>query len=88
MIKLTENDKTILLDFGYENKDFPQIELALRKTKYTTKGGNKISRKEVVEILGRKEFLSGIARSAFHWTATRISLSGQVVYFDSSRVFE
>ena len=39
--------------------------------------------KKAIEILGRKEFLSGLARSTFHWDSQRGDVS-----FDSSKLFE
>jgi hypothetical protein len=47
----------------------------------------KISQEKALEILGREEYLSGISRSAFHWSAVRDN-NGETVYFDSSKLFE
>ena len=46
-----------------------------------------ISREDVIEILGRTEYLSGIARSAFHGSASRETNDNKNVYFDSSNLF-
>ena len=46
-----------------------------------------ITRDEAVTRLGRLDYLSGIARSAFHFTAMRITEDGKVILFDSSRLF-
>lgn len=88
-MKLAKNDKQQLLEWGYEERDFPQIEDAVKssKTKYKM-GGEEISRDAAIEILGRKNYLSGIARSAFHFSAVRKSDDGHLVYFDSSRLFK
>lgn len=87
-MKLTCADKEQLLSWGHPKEDFPQIEEALQKriTKYEL-CGKKITREEAISILGRKKFLSGISRSAFHYTATQILDDGRVVYFDSSNLF-
>ena len=49
--------------------------------------GAPITRDEAVTRLGRLDYLSGIARSAFHFTAIRITEDGKVILFDSSRLF-
>ena len=91
-MKLTSEDKALLRQWGFDDKDFPQIELATqaRYTKY--KLGNKaISRGRVLYLLGRPKYLSGIARSAFHYTAARTARDDEessVVFFDSSRLFK
>ena len=110
-MKLTETDKKQLKENGYVESDFPQIERAMQKskTKYSTvniQTGKKetISRERAIEILGRETWLSGISRSAFHWTATRDNMRGyfkpksadyvvtqmptQIVHFDSSNLFK
>ena len=91
-MKLTKSDKDILRGMGVPDEDFHQIEQAASKTiyeHYPKKGvGWKISARKAEEILGRKEFLSGLSRSAFHWSAMRDNASGDQVYFDSSRFFK
>ena len=108
-MKLTETDKKQLKENGYVESDFPQIERAMQKSKTTykvvdIKTGDKkiISREKAIEILGRETWLSGISRSAFHWTATRDNMRGyfkpksadyvvtqmptHIVHFDSSNL--
>lgn len=53
----------------------------------TSHSGFCITRDEAVTRLGRLDYLSGIARSAFHFTAMRITEDGKVILFDSSRLF-
>lgn len=86
-MKLLEEDKNYLKDLGFLEKDIVQIEEAIGKTTYTLEQ-KKISSKCAIEILGRKVFLSGIGRSAFHWSAVREAEDGRTVYFDSSRLFK
>ena len=86
-MKLNKEDKQLLKDWGYPEDDFRQIEEATTKTKYEL-GDEKISRTKVIEILGRELYLSGIARSAFHWSAYRTNENGQGIYFNSSKLFE
>ena len=68
--RLTEADKEQLLLFGYLDRDFPQIELAATEVDLFH-NDRKISVDECVCLIGRKRFLSGIARAAFHQTAAR-----------------
>lgn len=85
-MKLTPDDKVVLLDMGYEESDFRQIEEATRRTIYRY-DGRKIKLEEVIALIGRRDFLSGVARSAFHYSAGRDTQEGKQVYFDSSRIF-
>ena len=49
----------------------------------------RISRKEAIELLGRETWLSGLDRSAFHWSAMRQTKDDKgYVYFDSSKLFK
>lgn len=92
---LTQEDKKLLKDYGYLDEDFPQIKEAYNKTIYTLCENTKVSRKETeikgmkaIELLGRENFLSGLARSAFHWSAYRNITENSGVYFNSSKLFK
>ena len=87
-MKLTENDKVLLVKWGHSESDFSQIEEAMKKnkTKYRLEGSS-VSREEAINLLGHKEYLSGIARSAFHCTAARETPDGKFIIFDSSNLF-
>lgn len=84
-MRLSEQDKKYLMHIGYQEKGFGQIEEAIKKTVYTS-NGKKISAKRASGLLGRETFLSGLSRSAFHWSSIRESENVQV-FFDSSRLF-
>ena len=88
-MKLTDEDKSILKEWGFAEADIKQIENALKKcnTKYKFRG-QRITRETAISLLGRKVFLSGISRSAFHFSASRETSSGEFVYFDSSAFFK
>ena len=88
-MKLSSVDKTLLLRWGYQTADFPQIEVAMqsRNTKYTLEGQT-ISQATAITVLGRKQFLTGISRSAFHATAAKETEAEKTVLFDSSRLFK
>ena len=83
-MKLTEGDKQLLRSWNFEEREFAQIEEAFSasKTKYSL-NGKRISRQKAIELLGREGYLSGIARSAFHYTAARETQTGDCVIFDS-----
>lgn len=90
-MKLIKEDKELLLKNGYTEEDFPQIEAAMLKknTKYEL-NDKLISREEAIAILGREKYVSGISRSAFHWSAARQVKEGsdeEFIYFDSSNLF-
>ena len=92
-MKLTKADKEYLKSIGYDNRDFEQIEKASGKTIYTlcneyTGDEITITIDKAIELLGRKVYLSGISRSAFHWGCVReTETKGINVYFDSSKFF-
>lgn len=86
IFKLTDEDKRLLREWGYPEEDFPQIEEAARRSRYEIEN-KKITCQAAIGILGREKFLSGIVRSAFHWTSVRKSEDGRHVFFDSSILF-
>ena len=106
---LTEEDKTILKDFGENEKYYPQIERAINQSTYVidkvlpnknlpnyafsesgyTNIVHSINAQEAIEYLGKETFLSGIRRSAFHYTSTRETPDGKyLIHFDSSIIFK
>lgn len=94
-MKLTDENKKMLAAWGYRYPaDIAQIEAAMseKKTNYTiiAKGQREriIKRSEALQLLGEEIFLSGIARSAFHFTAARETADGKTtILFDSSKLF-
>ena len=85
-MKLSDEDQEILLEMGVEKGDFPQISEALSKTVFTFET-KRINLTKAVELLGKRKFLSGMARSAFHFSACRLTDDERPVYFDSSKLF-
>lgn len=86
---ITKEDKAYLSGLGYPKRDIDQIEYAASHTKYIH-GSTRISGTKAIEILGKKAFLSGLSRSAFHETALREPLDKNdfnMVLFDSSEMF-
>lgn len=89
MVKLSREDQELLRSLDCEERDFPQIERALRKDMTTYKMDSKrISREQAIELLGKRSFLSGISRSAFHCTAVRKTADGRFVLFNSYNLFK
>ena len=86
-MKLTQEDKALLFEWGHTESDLDQIEEATRKTTYEYHG-KQIGRAEAINLLGRRAYLAGISRSAFHWSATPLTPQDEPVYFDSSRLFK
>lgn len=88
---LNLTDKGILKSWGYPTDEFPQIEEAVNRSVYTLtdkEKETKISWNKAMELLGQRDFLSGISRSAFHWSASRMVDKNRTIYFDSSVLFE
>lgn len=85
-MRLSVSDKNFLSEIGYSEFDCKQIERASGKTCYEYEN-KRIGQKRAIELLGRENYLSGLARSAFHWSATRETPEGNFVSFDSSRFF-
>ena len=84
---LTKKDIQTLKEWGHEDSDIRQLNEAANKTKYEV-DGESVSRDTAIQLLGRRCWLSGIARSAFHWTAARETEDGKTVFFDSSALFQ
>lgn len=102
---LSLEEKEILSELGYPEADIPQIEAAMRKdmTAYsvrpletgphqeTAEAGpcRRVSREEAIALLGKRRYLAGLGRSAFHWSAAQHTEDGKAeVYFDSGRLFK
>lgn len=92
--RLTDEDKKTLISWGEQPKYFPQIEEAANKSTYILdkeylRTAKAINVWQAIELLGRDTFLSGIHRSAFHWTSYRTTPDGKhEVSFDSSILFK
>ena len=86
---LTTEDKAIIRSFGcYSEDSFNQIEEAINRSTFTLDGKEIINAYDAICILGKEEFLSGIARSAFHWTSSRNTADNKhTVGFNSSIIF-
>ena len=84
-MKLTNKDKDYLISIGYLNEDFAVIEnTSIRYELIINDVSIKISQKEIVKILGRNNFLTGIGRATFHNSAMRHieNIPNVFVYFE------
>jgi hypothetical protein len=94
-MKLTNKDKKYLLSIGYTENDFEQIGNIAKYTKYVmfTKEDEsietRITQRECIKLIGRNTFLSGLGRTAFHYSAVRHNDEGTIyVVFDGSKFFK
>jgi hypothetical protein len=96
IFKITKTDKKILQDMGCIKEDFKQIEEAANVgdfiyTSYQNKPYTKnITHNEAIKLLGREKFLSGLLRSAFHFSAIRYIKEENkdiYIYFDMKKLF-
>lgn len=89
---LTSEDIKLLKRWGYVERDIPQIKKAIRRSSYelydkTTHENKCITADDAAQVLGREQFLSGISRSAFHFTSAR-EMGNRVISFESSVLFK
>ena len=76
MSVLSKNDKDYLRSVGYEKNDFTQIEEAIGTASIAIfEKGNIdackiVSKEEATKLVGREQFLSSIARAAFHFSSS------------------
>lgn len=82
-MKLSKDDRRLLKKWGYKDSEIDFIEVASSCTIYSSRKKN-ICDMDALNILGREEFLSGLSRSAFHYSATRRSETGIEVSFDNT----
>lgn len=87
-MKLTQEIKRIFTEFGYDEEDFAQLESATQsKNTICIYCGEKITHQQAIDILGLREYLSGISCSAYHGGAYRKNANGDAVFFNSERMF-
>lgn len=88
-MNLTKSDQDYLISLGHITNDLPQIEEAMREYMTTyTMGSKRITRQEAIEQLGRQKYLSGLSRSAFHYSAVQYTSNNIPIYFDSSKLLK
>lgn len=84
---LSKKDKEQLLNWGHNLEDIPVIENAINNgMEFITlfpngENRNHITAEGAKRLLGTKEFLSGVSRSAFHSSAIREHNKKQVYFY-------
>ena len=87
-MKLTEEDRQFLREEFFEDeRSILQIEKAIKKTIFEI-DGKRISADEAISLIGRRNFLCGMDRCAFHVDAVQHTLDGKDLYFDSRPYFK
>lgn len=100
---LQKQDVEILKGFGHLDSDIPQIQEGIKVSTYElykrlnpdaedfedrSKLVRNLTAKEAYRRLGRKAFLSGIGRSAFHMSSVRDCANEKYfIMFDSGALF-
>lgn len=91
---LQTRDINILKKWGYLDEDISQIQEAINVSEYTKykvkppyEDVKSLAAAEAYKLLGNEMFLSGIARSAFHWSSAREYCKTYGVSFDSRKLF-
>lgn len=78
-----------LKEWGYTLKDIEQIDKIMNHTVFKTSRGKQISMTTAKRMLGINDFLSGMCRAAFHWSAVRGCANGKgTVSFDCSKWYK
>lgn len=88
--KLNKREIDLLKKWGYPEEDIKQIEESVLAGEFFTNKGKKVDWLTAKRIVGSIEFLSGISRSAFHWTCMRNNQKkpNRFIFFDFSKYFK
>ena len=95
-MELSENTKAYLIFIGYDESDFKQIEEAMNRSTFAIflegEGGSckVITPNEAKELLGEETFAGAVARSAFHFSASRVvpnTMGKYIISIDSGEMF-
>lgn len=85
-MKLSIKDKEYLTAIGYSNTDLTAIENEIKNIRCEVFDSISINitQKEAIRLLGRDQFLSGVARATFHSSAVRHhqTMTNVCVYFE------
>lgn len=72
---------------GHIDKDMRQLCDAVATTKYYLNDSIQLTADEAYDMLGESDFMSGLSRSAFHFSSVRECNEG-AIFFDSSALFD
>lgn len=83
--KLTEKDVEYLKECGYKDDDIKLIQQCLDDDGFmmTDRLNKRIDAETAIKMVGKEDFLSGLGRSCFHWSAMR-GEGKNTVDFDTS----
>lgn len=85
---LSEEDKKMVLGWGYPESDLAQIEEAANVGTFEREGHGRICWSTAKHLLGNQEWLSGLCRAAFHWTCSRENANHtECISFNCSALF-
>jgi hypothetical protein len=75
-MKLTKKDKELLIKRGYQHFELTEIENSRFRYEMfwhtnVLQTAIQVSQKQAIKLLGREEFISGIARATYHDAAVR-----------------
>ena len=92
-MKLTNKDKDLLIKRGYQSFEMSEIENSRFSYEmfWNTNGlqsAIQVTQKQAIKLLGREEFISGIARATYHDTAVRYIKDfsdGSGIYFKNKK---
>ena len=83
---LTEDDKKLLRKWGETEENLKWIEECANKSVFLLDDEEAITLERALKLMDRKEFLSGISRSCFHWDSTRSTRDGKhTITFESGK---
>lgn len=89
MKHLKKTDVKQLKEWGYSLQDIMQIDDVVDYTLFETSRKKRIDEFIARRMLGTYNFLSGLSRAAFHWSAERDCANGKgTVSFDCSAYFK
>lgn len=85
--KLTKDERIILNQRGYSLTDIREIQRSIKQTTYHLILPNvtdkPLTLSQVIDMMGREQWLEGLARSTFHTEAFRTGLNGERIRFYS-----
>ena len=92
-MKLTKKDKDLLIKRGYQSYEMAEIENSRFRYEmfWNTNGlqsAIQVTQKQAIKMLGREDFISGIARATYHDTAVRYikdDNNGSGIYFKNKK---
>lgn len=87
-MKFNKRQKEYLLNRCHESvHGIKQMEEVSSVILYTL-NNKRISRKNVIDLIGEEAWLSGLHRASFHYTAMQCTKDNEEILFDARRYFK